>query len=230
MKRYLETSIENMRDVGGYMAGERNISYGRLIRSNLPNKLSTEDVDFLKQLGIVSVIDLRTEEEYSQKPSIFENDASFKFHHCPLIVGRDVPPSPEDVPLSYLAILEDKDNILKILTIITSEDKGTLYFCNAGKDRTGVITALIMMLLGVRESDIINDYLLTKEYMQDILQNFIMQSSRNIGHIIIPKAEYMEIFLSGINAKYGSVTGYLKQIGFSEHNILKLKEKMLTNL
>lgn len=229
MIRYLEASIENMRDIGGYRVSYGNISYQKLIRSNLPNKLSKDDVFFIKQLGVTSIIDLRTEEEYLHRVSDFENHSNFQLYHCPLNVGKDVPQSANDVPLSYLEILEDKENILKILTVFANEENGVLYFCNAGKDRTGVITALIMMILGADESDIIADYLLTKDYMKDILQAFINQSERDIGDIIIPQAEYMEKFLSGFKMKYGTITNYLQYIGFSVSDKVKLRNALVSD-
>lgn len=56
MKRYLEHSIENMRDLGGYNTPYGKISYCKLIRSNLPYSLSDQDLDFLKRIGISTVI------------------------------------------------------------------------------------------------------------------------------------------------------------------------------
>ena len=71
MKRYLENSVENMRDIGGYASGKLAIKDDRIIRSNLPSNLSLKDINYLSDLGISSVIDLRSAEEVRVKPSIF---------------------------------------------------------------------------------------------------------------------------------------------------------------
>ena len=72
MIRYFEKSIENMRDIGGYKSGTKNkVVHGKIIRSNLPKKLSDNDILDLEKMGINTVIDLRSREEYENKKSIF---------------------------------------------------------------------------------------------------------------------------------------------------------------
>ena len=172
MKRYLEKSIENMRDIGGYICGNNlKIRYSCLIRSNLPNNISTNDIRFLKNLNIKDVIDLRSLEEVKNKPSVFENNKDFNVFHIEIIGGREIPESSEKVPISYINMLEQKDKIKEIFEILKTKEK-ILYFCNAGKDRTGVITTLILQTLGANKKDIINDYILTKKYMENSLKKY----------------------------------------------------------
>ncbi len=225
MRRYLINSIENMRDIGGYRTAFGTMPYHQLIRSNLPQKLSWDDLSLLKKMNITTVIDLRSEEECRKKISSFEENKDFALFHCPFTTGRDIPATPQDVPLSYLQILEDKPNILNILNIISNAPGGVLYFCNAGKDRTGVITALLMLFLGVNYEDIVADYLLTKEYLADILAQFIAISERDVSKIIIPHAEFMEKFIDGFISKYKNVSYYMETLGFSDKMQMKLKSK-----
>ncbi len=229
MKKYLINSMENMRDIGGCITAYGKMPYQKIIRSNLPQNLSLEDLSFLKKIKITTVIDFRSELEYSKKISSFEGNKNFNLFHCPFVVGRDIPSTPQDVPLSYLQILEDKQNVLNILNIIADAEDGVLYFCNAGKDRTGVITALLMLFLGVNYEDIITDYLLTKEYLADMLAKFIEISEKDISKIIIPHAEFIQEFIDGFIGKYKSVSNYMKMIGFSDDMQLKLKNKLIYN-
>ena len=75
MIRYLEHSIENMRDIGGYKSELGNrVKIGRLVRSNLPQNLSSNDISFLNKMGIDTIIDLRSQEEIETRKSIFENN------------------------------------------------------------------------------------------------------------------------------------------------------------
>lgn len=172
MIRYLEKTIENMRDIGGYKSGQKNrIVQGKLIRSNLPSNLSDNDIMSLKKMGINSVIDLRTREEYENKQSVFENHKNFKVYHIEIDIGRNIPETEELVPKSYIDMLTLHEKICKIFEIL-ADNEGILYFCNAGKDRTGVITALILKLLNVSDEDIINDYMATKEFMSEILNKY----------------------------------------------------------
>jgi len=225
MKRYLENSIENMRDIGGHQVGDSKVVIeGYILRSNLPNQITAIDKDVLKKLGIKHVIDLRSKEELENKPSVFVNDEDFEFYHLEMIGGRDIPPSCEAVPVSYFKMLEAKENIKNIFEILKKGEK-VLYFCNAGKDRTGVITALILATLGVSIENIANDYVATKEFMKNILNN--NNFSDEIKLIITPRVENIYKFFEYLNEEYGSIEGYLNNIGISNEDILKIRKNYL---
>ena len=224
MKRYLESSIENMRDIGGYSVDEFKVAEGYIIRSNLPNQITNQDKVFLKNLGIKHVIDLRSGEELSNKPSVFMNDNNFEFYHLEMIGGREIPKTCDAVPISYFNMLEAKENIKKIFEILKKGEK-VLYFCNAGKDRTGVVTALILRTLGVEIPDIAKDYVATKEYMENILKNNTF--SEEIKKIITPREENIFKFFEYLNEKYVSVENYLENIGISKQDIELIRKNYL---
>lgn len=225
MKRYLEKSIENMRDIGGYICGNNlKIRYSCLIRSNLPNNISTNDIRFLKNLNIKDVIDLRSLEEVKNKPSVFENNKDFNVFHIEIIGGREIPESSEKVPISYINMLEQKDKIKEIFEILKTKEK-ILYFCNAGKDRTGVITTLILQTLGANKKDIINDYILTKKYMENSLKKYT--TDKELLNIITPKEIYMEKYLEYFEEKYQTIDNYLKLIGIKLDDIELIRKKFL---
>ena len=85
MIRYLENSLENMRDIGGYRSGLGNrVKFGRLIRSNLPRYLSNDDIHFLNKMGMNTIIDLRSIEEiksFIEKNEFSESHKEF-FWFC----------------------------------------------------------------------------------------------------------------------------------------------------
>ena len=91
MVRYLKDSIDNMRDIGGYKSGlENRVKLERLIRSNLPINLSSNDISLLDEMGMNTVIDLRSQEEIEARKSIFENNKNFKVYHIGIDVGKDI--------------------------------------------------------------------------------------------------------------------------------------------
>lgn len=226
MKRYLKDSIENMRDIGGYIGLDNfKIKEEHLIRSNLPDKLSENDIAFLKKMGIKCVIDLRSKEERKERPSVFENYLDFSIHPIEMVEGREVPSSSEGVPKSYIKMLEKKETIKEIFNIIKSEEK-VLYFCNAGKDRTGVITALILQTLGVKKEDIIKDYVATREYLKTTLENYA-KDNLALLNIIMPKEEYMIKYFEYFEEKYKTIENYLNLIGLSSQEISQIREKYL---
>lgn len=228
MRRYFIKSIENMRDIGGYLVENRRLPYGKIIRSNLPDKITKSDLDNLERMGVKTVIDLRSEDEIKKAASVFEGNQCFKLLHYPINGGGNIPNTSKDVSISYMKMLEGKEEIYKIFKVLAEEEKGILYFCNAGKDRTGVVTALILMTLGVDKKDIIADYTLSNVYIMDSLKKFEKNSTnKNIKEIITPKMEYMEEFLNYFDEKYKTIDNYLHEIGITEEEINKIKNKYL---
>lgn len=224
MKRYLVNSIENMRDIGGYVAGEFIVAEGNIIRSNLPNEISVEDKEYLKSIGIKNIIDLRSGEEVANKPSVFMNDKDFNFYHLEMLSGREIPPSCEAVPISYFTMLNAKENIRDIFKILKKGEK-VLYYCNAGKDRTGVVTALILKTLGVDIENIASDYILTKEFMKDVLKHNTF--TEEVLKIITPRKENIYKFFEYLENEYGSIQNYLNVIGISNEEIDIIKSNYL---
>ena len=222
MIRYLEESIDNMRDVGGYKSGLGNrVKVGRLIRSNLPINLSNNDISLLEKMGMNIVIDLRSQEEIEARKSIFENNKNFKVYHIGIDVGKDIPETEKLVPKSYMDMLTLQEKMKTIFEIIGNNEK-VLYFCNAGKDRTGVVTALILKLLNVSENDIIKDYVSTGQFLKKTLIKFANSNNR-ILNIITPKEIYMQKFLKEFEKKYNNIEEYLKMIGVEDYIIKKIK-------
>lgn len=224
MVRYLEDSIENMRDIGGYKSSLGNrVKLGRLIRSNLPKDLSNSDVSILNKMGMNTIIDLRSQEEIKNTKSIFENNNNFKVYHIGIDAGKDIPETEELVSKSYMDILTLQEKMKTVFEILGNNEK-VLYFCNAGKDRTGVVTALILKLLYVSEEDIIEDYVATKDFMKTTLNKYANFNNK-VLNIITPKKIYMEEFLRKFIEKYNSVEEYLKLVGVKDYVIENIKTK-----
>ena len=222
MVRYLKDSIDNMRDIGGYKTGKGNrVKMERLIRSNLPINLSSNDISLLDEMGMNTVIDLRSQEEIEARKSIFENNKNFKVYHIGIDVGKDIPETEELVPKSYMDMLTLQEKMKTIFEILGNNEK-VLYFCNAGKDRTGVVTALILKLLDVSENDIIEDYVSTGQFMKTTLIKFANSNNR-ILNIITPKEIYMQEFLKEFEKKYNNIEEYLKLIGVEDYIIKNIK-------
>lgn len=226
MIRYLQNSIENMRDIGGYKNNEGGVvESGKLIRSNLPINLSNKDISIINKMGINTIIDLRSYEEIKTRKSIFEGNKDFNIYHIGMNIGKDIPEKEEFVSKSYIEMLTLQKEIKKIFEILSKSDR-IIYFCNAGKDRTGVITALILKLLGVSEKDIIDDYMYTKVFMKEILKKYANNNTK-ILNIITPKRIYMEKFLEEFENLYGSIEKYLSLIGIEENIIKNIKQKFI---
>lgn len=184
----------NARDLGGIETADgRLIRKNRLIRSGGLGKLYPEDVEYLKNAGLRTVVDFRTEPERMEKPDIILDGVDYIV--CPLLerktegITRLVPETEEEEALrtvsmahrlmahgpdgrkqmrSLYPILVSNpfciEHFRQFFDILLGHNEGALlYHCTMGKDRVGTATALLLSALGVPRESIIADYLITAE-------------------------------------------------------------------
>ena len=108
----------------------------RYIRSDVPLQVTEEEKQWLAGHNITTVVDLRTERERAAKPCPLEQDGRFRCLHLPVTGGDALPESPAWVAQSYINMADDR--MERILKTITEAESNVLFFCTAGKDRTGV--------------------------------------------------------------------------------------------
>ena len=165
----------------------------RYIRSDFPGKLTDDEVSWLRQNLITTVVDLREREEYEQRSCRLESEDGFLYYHMPVTGGGGVPESPEAVAASYLQMIDDQMG--RIIGTIMNAESGVLFFCNAGKDRTGVVSAIILKKLGVDDRTIIEDYMETKENLRGFLQTYVAEHPEVNPAAVIPKEENIKTVL-----------------------------------
>lgn len=220
IKEYFKEKVGNMRRLSGWENKGKNIEVVNILRSNVPLNLDESDIEYLKKLGIRNIIDLRTKKEYETKISCFENRTDFNVYHISLPGGDTIPKSVEEVPKSYINMIESKEAMSTIFKLLLKGD-GILYFCNAGKDRTGAISMLILMALGANEDVICTDYLKTNDYLEKIIK--ANDFSQDIINIITPKVEYVNTFCRLFKERYNSIGNYLEHIGIKGEELNKIR-------
>ena len=119
------------------------------IRSDYPGELSDSEVEWLLENSVTTIVDLREEKEYIVKPCRLEHERGFRYYHMPVTGGGDTPKSPDTVSETYLGMLDGQ--MEKIINTIMNADSNVMYFCGAGKDRTGVVSAIILRKLGYKD-------------------------------------------------------------------------------
>lgn len=142
---------------------------GRLLRSDAPLSPTAADVDFLLSRGVTTLIDLRSDDEVLRKPCPLAEDSRFDYRHMPVTGGNAMPDSPADVPLSYLRMVDAQ--MARILDVIRSTE-GVMYFCAAGKDRTGVVSALLQREHGLSPEAIAAEYALSGDNLRGMFTAF----------------------------------------------------------
>ena len=119
------------------------------IRSDFPGNLSDEEVQWFVENNVTTIFDLREEKEFKAKPCRLETEKGFTYYHLPVTGGGDTPGSPGAVAITYLGMLDEQMD--KIVDCIMNAKSNVMYFCGAGKDRTGVVSAVILKKLGFSE-------------------------------------------------------------------------------
>ncbi|NLM53156.1 MAG: tyrosine-protein phosphatase [Firmicutes bacterium] len=243
----LETLV-NVRDLGGFAAMEGKITkYGVFLRSDCPTNITPYDLQFLLDYGITLTIDLRGNDEVQKTPSALSQVAGLTYIHCPISAdhsvlqsgNKELPLSPQDGNFdlgdTYIEIAETaKAWVKRVFTICAQWQGGVMYHCFLGKDRTGIITALLLGACGVSDTDILMDYSASMSCLRPRYSNMhpeMLPQKRGrpdycwgfFGSV----PESMEALLCHLQAKYGGVTAYLQSCGVSTQSIRKLQQKLL---
>ncbi|MDF2536128.1 MAG: protein-tyrosine-phosphatase [Bacillales bacterium] len=232
-RRVLLKNVSNMRDLGGYATEDGHLTqFGRFYRSNVPAILSEEEVDYLKGVGIQTIIDLRTTSEVERVPNQLSTDDFFDYVHVSVMDGDidKLPETAEAIPYSYLAMADNHEKMEEIFKILALSKGAAMFHCTAGKDRTGVVAALLLSLAGVGLEDILADYQVTHTYIRKELKEMTRHHGDNLPWFIgRSDIEFMYGFLVMFQEKYRNVSKYLQSIGLSEGEIFLLKNKLLNN-
>lgn len=226
-KSILESTM-NTRELGMYrIQGTKNYTLSnRIYRSDRCEILSVSDKKLLLDRGITTIIDLRSEQEADAKPSAFASDNDFIFFHYPIVEGMLPPSSLEDVPVSYMEIAHAVC-MREIFKTIANAKSGVLFHCTAGKDRTGVVSAILLALVGVADEDIVYDYAISREFNKQRLEAFLKEHPEIDKDIVLANEKSMYGFLKMLREKYNSVEQYLTDIGISKYEIQELKSKLI---
>ncbi len=169
-RRSLLDGASNFRDLGGYETLDgRLVRTGMVFRSGALHAMTDADHERLRELGVQVAVDLRPPEEQAAEPT---NAPFLRILHVPLMRGERTG-APDALANGdgylrdrYCEILLDRaSDIGTILRSFAQEDGlPVIIHCAAGKDRTGVVSAVLLLALGVDESTVLDDYELTSEY------------------------------------------------------------------
>ena len=225
MQRYDWNNTFNTRDLGYTpAANNKYVKPHRFIRSDAPLIVSDDVKDFLIRHNIRTVIDLRNEKIADMSPNAFVSDSRFTCFNYPLSINAKAVNSENDIIENYCRMLENDKAIADIFRTMANSEGGILFHCQEGKDRTGLISALLLLLAGVSDVDIYADYEISNAYLYDMIQ-----TAKGIlpDYLLYLNTEYMVNTLKYLRDKYKTVENYLLSKGVSEEEIYKLKGKLL---
>jgi protein-tyrosine phosphatase len=234
--------VFNFRDLGGYAGdGGRMTRWRRLFRADGLNRLQPEEADAFGALGIATVVDLRTITEAEHGGRFPTQVWDVSYHHLPMF---DVLPDwPADVgdPALYLAerylemYASGRETVRATFELLTREASYPLVFhCAAGKDRTGIMAALVLSVLGVADEVIAADYALSHEAMERLVvwardqQGVFMEPRRPVPSAAIEaRQETMIAFLEAIRQRSGDGDRELASLGLDPSAGPRVRSLML---
>lgn len=229
----------NLRDIGGYAAATGYATRWRvLLRSGSLHALAPKGHVALAELGLRSLIDLRTSHEIAAEPNPFAHDPQVRYLHLPLIDalsserGEQQAPSLQDV---YRYILDQRRTALGQVFVHLAEPDAlpALVHCTAGKDRTGLVVALLLSIAGVPKHMIAADFALSEPALA-VAPAFshhreqLVNSGR--GHLLSAPPELITESLNYLEEQHGSIAAYLHTCGLSEPILHTLRAALLDHV
>ena len=238
-------AVHNFRDLGGYpTAGGRTTKWRTLFRSDGLYRLrGADDMSRVMQLGLKSVIDLRTEREQREQGIFPTDDIEVTFHHLSIVdvtwSDTETPEFDDEVEFlvwGYRDMLEiGSSRFADAMHVLAQTDSlPAVFHCAAGKDRTGVLAALLLSSLGVEDAHICADYGLTQDAMRrSIAWSKVHRPELAERYATIPKAylaadpRAMQIILTELAQQHGSVRNYVREIGVADATVEALGNLLL---
>ncbi|NDV56968.1 tyrosine-protein phosphatase [Bacteroides sp. 519] len=216
----------NFRDLGGIKNKEgRYTKWGKIFRSDDLNMLTDADLQYLSSIPIVSIVDFRSEAEMQSAPDKLPA-STIKSYPYSINPGNLSTAAGE---LSDLLHMNMDTVMMQINAMMITEDAGILRFkdffallqdernvplmfhCSAGKDRTGMAAALVLSALGVSEERIMEDYLLSNQYIVDKYAKYVERHPQ-LKSLFQVKAEFIGAGLQRIKEEYGSIEDFLTNV------------------
>lgn len=241
---------ENFRDLGGVPVREGLVRRGLVYRSD---DLSTAPEDFTHSLvaehRVAHVIDLRGAEEVSFTGRGPLGSAAVTYHHIP--VSDDLAPSGKgparsayEMGASYARFTENAAARWALaLSLVATAEGGVVFHCAAGKDRTGILAALILATLDAAPDDISADYARTDVVLQAVNERIVelvaaVHAPRYADQpplppnspVVRPFAETMTAYQEILTERHGHVLGPLRAAGLSPETERRLRDRLIDHV
>ncbi|KAG0233298.1 hypothetical protein BGX31_004858 [Mortierella sp. GBA43] len=220
------------------------------IRKHSISKPTPEGIKVLEGLNIRDVFDLRSHSEIERRGSL--ESECIRRHHTPVFAEVDYSPAQiavrftmylggtEGFAKAYMSMMPNVKNFLPpILEHIVKKRTPFIVHCTAGKDRTGIVCALLQMMCGVSEEEIAWEYELTSRCMaikeEDVrfLKNAMGQDTTDaqVRGVLSTKEEYMYKFLEEFHAQYGTINDFLiNEVGLTMEQIKEVRDALLVTI
>lgn len=234
--------VVNFRDIGGLKTTEgKMVRWGKIFRSDNLSMLRKSEFEKFNALQIKTVYDLRTPSEivpkqdnlpdnvmYVQFPIVSDNGDLLSKMKSKVINGEISEQQSHEMMLNlYKTSVTDNTLLKNLIHEIITSNEPVLYHCSAGKDRTGVVTALLLSILKVDRETIINEYLLSNYYRKQKVRSMLRKAgvatilkphlqTKVIENFMSVDKDYIDAVFEVIDNQYGGIDNFIaNQLGIN---------------
>ncbi|MET9023318.1 tyrosine-protein phosphatase [Actinopolymorpha sp. NPDC004070] len=223
----------NARDLGGLPTRDGSRIRSRaLIRSDNLTRLTTAGVDAVRAAGVTRIVDVRTAQECTDFPSPFAGESLLL--NCPL--ARDGDPYDPAWPMErqYAEMLDQNPDLLAaaVAAVADAPPGGVVVHCHAGKDRSGMVVALTLSLVGVPADVVVADYAALDDRMRAHLAELVLLvedplERAQLAEAFSARPESMRSALDHMDSRYGGVDSYLRLGGLTAAQAEALRSRLV---
>lgn len=229
----------NTRDLGGLpVAGHGLTRTGVFYRSDIPMALNGSDLERLRKLGLSTVIDLRQPQELERDPNSLAGAAGIDYQNVEIWghidAADDHPVDRFDITAFYLRALDHAGPaFVRVLSLLAAAPGAALFHCTAGKDRTGLVAALLLESVGVDRETIVDDFALTEDRIGPLRERLLADAEKNgvkredFVRLLGATPELIGPALDHLDESFGGAVTYLKANGLPDEALATLRRKLL---
>lgn len=226
----------NLRDLGGYPTSDGGaLRWRTLLRSDALRRLDGTGRTALASLGLRTVIDLRTDEEARDAPSMLDG-IGVQTYRIPLFTAEAIGRLPPELAAVYRYMIDDCGPAIAAAVGRLCQQGALpgLIHCSAGKDRTGLVAALVLAIARVPDETIAADYAMSASYLDPAAASVISRiraiggaaARLDLGVLGAPPELILDA-LARVRAQAGSVGGYLARHGLPEESTETLRTALV---
>lgn len=230
-------NLLNVRDLGGYPTCDgRETRWHSLLRADDLCRLTLAGEQTLLDSGIRTVIDLRWPADADTHPNFLHRAPQHLYHHKLSLLGASIedwrsmrPNRPKEM-FNCLVLQYCQTEICAVLQVIAAAPAGgVLFHCVSGKDRTGLIAALLLALVDVEPEIIAQDYSLSTELLREsYLAAYPDEQAATLERVRCPPEQIFNM-LAYLAEHYGDVAGYCRAIGLQDEEIAQLRARLIAD-
>jgi len=237
MRHWPLPDTHNIRDLGGYARSTGGTTqWGRILRAEALHYLNDDSAAELAGRNLTLVIDLRGPHETAFTRHPFRDHDTVAYRNVVLfdaLAPIAMSEAPFHMAQRYCDALDGcGPQLAEVLrAIITAPEGIVLFHCTAGKDRTGIIAALLLLAADVDHADIVADYVLTASAHGLIgkLRDRALEAGgqpEHIDRVLASDAATMTVMLDHLDAAHGGIRAYLAGIGLTPAEVLSLVDRL----